>query len=150
MQNLYFPPFSQGAPTQTRRDNANTRTHTPQWRIHTTAALKNYWDIQRSNSPANRTAAPRHPSRLRERVFRDETKEDARARNTWFILSNACPIFVMPQIVQSLETKIKNRNPGKPNIKYEYTHPKMAIHDISCLCRLCTSSMRYELDLSIY
>ena len=77
--------------------------------------------------------APPHraiASRLREMVFRDETKVGACARNTWSILRMHVRYLCCPKSSKPYETKIKNRNPGKPNIKYVHTHPKMTIHDV--------------------
>ena len=106
MQNLYFPPFSQGAPTQTRQHDQ--REH--QYPIH----LNNVFTLHAQRSSvkeslgyttlqlprqSHRHTAPSH------RVCVKGMKEGARERNTWCILSNACPIFVLPQIVQSLRNE---------------------------------------------
>ena len=93
MQNLYFPPFSQGALTQTRRDNATCQrdqrenqnpihlidVFTLQAQRSSVKETLRYTTLQFPRQSHRRTA----PSyRICVKGFLDETKEDARARNT--------------------------------------------------------------------
>ena len=90
MQNLCFPPFSKGAPTQTRRDNAtrqrDQREHQNPIHLNDVFTLHAQRSSVKESLRYTTLQLPRQShraiaSRLRERVLRDEKKEGARARN---------------------------------------------------------------------